>query len=83
MQHLLQQPPFYQLAGGQCRLCAGAGQGLCVWRVPGAAGWRAGEGCGVSGTPDGSEVRLFVCNSGAAFAVWQPMTEPLHLIVVH
>jgi hypothetical protein len=57
VQYLLQQPPLHQHGRGQRRLCAGEGQGLCVWRVPGAAGWRAGA-CAVSRTPGGGEVRV-------------------------
>ena len=49
--------PLHQHGRGQRRLCPGAGQGLCVWRVPGAAGWRAGA-CVVSRTSGGGEVRV-------------------------
>jgi hypothetical protein len=64
LQCLLQQPPLQQPAWGQRKLCAGAGQGLCVCRVPGASGWRDG-GCALSRCGGGSKVRrsvLGVCH---------------------
>jgi hypothetical protein len=55
VQYLLQQPPLHQHGRGQRRLYAGARQGLSVWRMHRAAGWRPGA-CTSPGTIDGGEV---------------------------